>query len=85
MSFAIDLTRRSSIAHNEFATFDEDIANDESQLPPPSYAPLSSRVSPGPRQMEEIRNDAEVIMGVSPSLAPTKSVNFADEDFKMGG
>jgi len=69
--------------HSEFVNIDNDIADDATPLPPP-YATMPSNGGPKPREMEEIRRDADVIMGVSPSLAPTKSVTF-DPDLKMGG
>lgn len=67
---------------SEFKDFDKDIADDTPQLPP-AYAPIIS-APPKSREMEDIRKDAEIIMGVSPSLGPIKAVSF-DEDVKMGG
>jgi len=76
-TFSEEIARNKSMLHDEFATFDTDIAYDA------PVVPLK------PRQIEEIHNDAQLVMGVSagvsPALAPVKSLDDFENGRKMGG
>lgn len=72
------------MVHDEFATFDSDIANDTSSVPRIHASTPTIDSPPRSRQIEEIHDDAEVVMGISPGLAPVESFDYQN-DRNMGG